>query len=282
MWTLISGLIISNLFEYLIVTLYKNNFSNKSMTIVEIILGWLFQEHVREDFNMTGGKRFMLKKDFRKRFIINTVKITRNIVFWSHAVTTFELGSFLILLFLLFYLFWSQINHIHEQKAKYLIAELFLLFLLLNIINIKIYITVFFLLCILTCAIRARTKNKINYVSKELFIILTITTIINEGLKIYRIFDVFFITRPFVLFSIGIFIWFSIIWLMYLFYFILNKYSKTISLVIKLCYIKTILSFSCLFSTFNIILTIIEFENLNNENFFQELVLKQFFFFIFR
>ena len=51
------------------------------MSLAQITFGWLFQEHVREDLNMTGGKRFMLKKDFRNRFITQSVKIIRNIIF---------------------------------------------------------------------------------------------------------------------------------------------------------------------------------------------------------
>ena len=67
MWNFIAGCLISYTFEYLVVKLYKDNFSNKNISIFGIIIGWLVQEHVRNDFYVTGGKRFMVNQDFRNR-----------------------------------------------------------------------------------------------------------------------------------------------------------------------------------------------------------------------
>jgi hypothetical protein len=109
MWTLISGQLISYIFKYLIFKLFKDEFSNKNMSLAQITFGWLFQEHVREDFHMTGGKRFMLKRDFRNRFITQTIKIIRNVIFWIHTITTLELGTWLLFLLTLFYLMYVEL-----------------------------------------------------------------------------------------------------------------------------------------------------------------------------
>jgi hypothetical protein len=156
MWTLISGQLISYMFEYLIFKLFKNKFSNKNMSLAQITFGWLFQEHVREDFNMTGGKRFMLKKDFRNRFITQSVKITRNIIFWVHTITTIELGTWLIILATLFYLIYLELI----------------------------------------------TKQKVEYVFTDHFIFIILLFIITQGCKIYGLFDIFFISRPFLTASV--------------------------------------------------------------------------------
>ena len=278
MWTLISGQIISYIFEYLIIKLYKNNFSNKNMSIAEISLGWLFQEHVREDFNMTGGKRFMLKKDFRNRFITNSIKITRNIIFWSHAITTFELGTFLILLSLFFYLIIIQIINVNKQKANYILIELFILLIILIILHqqLKLYVTFFVLVSLLTYLIWTKIVilKKMEYILTELFVVISLTLIITQGLKIYWVFDVFFITRPLMLLLIGIFILLCPFWGSFLIYLFITVYSKKLSLLIKVYSIKILFFSFYIYLTCKLLLKILNFENLNSENFFQELTIK--------
>lgn len=230
MWTLISGQLISYIFEYLIFKLFKEEFSNKNMSLAQITFGWLFQEHVREDFNMTGGKRFMLKRDFRNRFITQSIKVIRNIIFWVHTVTTLELGTWLICLTTLFYLIY--IEFITEQKTEYVFTEHFIFIILLFIIT--------------------------------------------KGCKIYGLFDVFFITKPFIIFSFKLYIITAIFWFSYLFYLILVNISTTLSLTILLSYIKTnFLLIFFILSGYSLIAAISQ-ENLRNENFFHELTLKTF------
>jgi hypothetical protein len=126
------------------------------MSLAQITFGWLFQEHVREDFNMTGGKRFMLKKDFRNRFITQSVKITRNIIFWVHTITTIEFGTWLIILATLFYLIYLELI----------------------------------------------TKQKTEYVFTEHFIFIILLFLITQNCNIYVLFDIFFISRPFLTASV--------------------------------------------------------------------------------
>lgn len=231
MWTLISGHIISYLFEYSILKLFKNKFSNKTMSLAQIFFGWLFQEHVREDFNMTGGKRFMLKKDFRNRFITQSVKIIRNLIFFAHVITTLELGTWLIILAFLFYFIFLSFEPICKRKAK-------------------------------------------EYIFTEHFVFIVLFFIVTQGFKIYGLFDIFFITKPFIITAIILFLVFIILWFNYLFYLILIKISKTLSLIIQLCVNKIIFFLIFLLIVNFLFVSVISKENIKNENFFHELTLR--------
>ena len=200
------------------------------MSLVQITFGWLFQEHVREDFNMTGGKRFMLKRDFRNRFITQTIKVIRNVIFWVHTITTLELGTWLLFLLTLFYLMYIELS----------------------------------------------TKQKTEYVFTEHFIFIMLLFLITQGCKIYGLFDVFFITRPFIIFILKLYTILTILMFGYFFYFILINTSKNLSLTLRLCINKTtfILFFFILTGLFFI--AAVSQENIINENFFHELTLRTF------
>ena len=200
------------------------------MSLTQIIFGWLFQEHVREDFNMTGGKRFMLKKDFRNRFITQSIKIIRNIIFWVHAITTIELGTWLIILATLFYLIYLELI----------------------------------------------TKQKTEYVFTEHFVFVILLFIIAQGCKMYGLFDIFFISRPFFITTIKLYMIYIILWFNYLFYLVIIKISKILSLIIRLC-INKINFFLVFFLIVNFLLVAkISQENIYNEKFFHELALRIF------
>ena len=230
MWTLISGQLISYIFKYLIFKLFKDEFSNKNMSIAQITFGWLFQEHVRQDFNTTGGKRFMLKRDFRNRFITQIIKIVRNVIFWIHTITVLELGTWLLFLLALFYL-------IHIELI---------------------------------------TKQKTEYVFTEHFIFIMLLFIITQGCKIYGLFDLFFITRPFIFFILKFYAVLTTLIFGYLFYFILINISETLSLTFRLLINKTAFILFFLFLASVFVITIISRENIINENFFHELTLRTF------
>lgn len=230
MWTLISGQLISYIFKYLIFKLFKDEFSNKNMSLTQITFGWLFQEHVREDFNMTGGKRFMLKRDFRNRFITQTIKVIRNVIFWVHTITTLELGTWLLFLSVLFYLIYIEL--ISKQKTEYVFTEHFIFIMLLFIIT--------------------------------------------QGCKIYGLFDVFFITRPFIIFILKLYTVLIILIFGYFFYYIIINTSKTLSLTIRLCINKIIFLLFSFFLTSVFFIVTISQENIINENFFHELTLRAF------
>ena len=200
------------------------------MSLAQITFGWLFQEHVREDFNMTGGKRFMLKRDFRNRFITQTIKIIRNVIFWIHTITTLELGTWLLFLVTLFYLMYVELV----------------------------------------------TKQKTEYVFTEHFIFIMLLFLITQGCKIYGLFDVFFIARPFILFIVKLYTVLTVLMFGYLFYFIIVNASKTLSLIVRLCINKITFILFFLFLTVIFFVTTISQENILNENFFHELTLRTF------
>jgi hypothetical protein len=230
MWTLISGQLISYIFKYLIFKLFKDELSNKNMSLTQITYGWLFQEHVREDFNTTGGKRFMLKRDFRNRFITQSIKIIRNVIFWVHTITTLELGTWLVLLSALLYLVYIELAT--KQKTEYIFTEHFLFIILL-----------FFII---------------------------------QGCTLYKLFDLFFITRPFIIFVLKLYAVLTVIIFNYLVYFVLFNISKTLNLTVRLLVNKvTFILFYLLISSL-LVVTIISQENITNENFFHELTLRTF------
>jgi hypothetical protein len=230
MWTLISGQLISYVFKYLIFKLFKDEFSNKNLSLAQITFGWLFQEHVREDFNTTGGKRFMLKRDFRNRFITQSIKIIRNVIFWVHTITTLELGTWLVFLLALFYLIYIELV----------------------------------------------TKQKAEYVFTEHFIFIMLLFLITQGCTLYGLFDLFFITRPFIIFVLKLYAVLTVIIFGYLFYFILFNISETLSLTFRLFINKITFILFVLFLTSVLVVTIISQENIINENFFHELTLRIF------
>ena len=230
MWTLISGQLLSYVFKYLIFKLFKDEFSNKNMSLAQITFGWLFQEHVREDFNTTGGKRFMLKRDFRNRFITQSIKIIRNVIFWVHTITTLELGTWLVFLLALFYLIYIELV----------------------------------------------TKQKAEYVFTEHFIFIMLLFLITQGCTLYGLFDLFFITRPFIIFVLKLYAVLTVILFGYLFYFILFNISETLSLTFRLFINKITFILFVLFLTSVLVVTIISQENIINENFFHELTLRIF------
>ena len=230
MWTLISGQLISYVFKYLIFKLFKDEFSNKNMSLAQITFGWLFQEHVREDFNTTGGKRFMLKRDFRNRFITQSIKIIRNVIFWVHTITTLELGTWLVFLLALFYLIYIELV----------------------------------------------TKQKTEYVFTEYFIFIMLLFLITQGSTLYGLFDLFFITRPFIFVVLKLYTVLTVIIFGYLFYFVLLNISETLSLTVRLFINKITFILFFLLLTSVLIVTIISQENIINENFFHELTLRTF------
>jgi hypothetical protein len=214
----------------LIFKLFKDELSNKNMSLTQITYGWLFQEHVREDFNTTSGKRFMLKRDFRNRFITQSIKIIRNVIFWVHTLTTLELGTWLVLLLALFYLVYIELT----------------------------------------------TKQKTEYIFTEHFIFITLLFLVTQGCTLYGLFDLFFITRPFIIFVLKLYTVLTVIIFSYLFYFVLFNISKTLNLTVRLLVNKiTFILFYLLISSL-LVVTIISQENITNENFFHELTLRTF------
>lgn len=262
MWTLVSGYLISIIFEFLTVNLYKNNFSNKNMPIFGIVIGWFFQEHVSQDFNMTGGKRFMLKRDFRNRFITQNIKIIRNMIFLPHIVSIFELGTFIYLFSYFAYIIVSNIlDRFEGQKLKPLLKkfdtfESYTSYLLTD-------------------------KLKIISISfKKVSLVIFFFIFFKHGiLKTYALFDLFFILTPFILIFTIFFVIAIILWSTYLLYiFITVKSNTQIGFLLKILTYKNQLYCLSIYIMFELILIQVNYENLFTENFFKEIIIKLLFF----
>ena len=92
----------------------------------------------------------------------------------------------------------------------------------------------------------------------------------------YGLFDLFFITRPFIIFVLKLYAVLTVIIFGYLFYFVLLNISETLSLTVRLFINKITFILFFLFLTSVLIVTIISQENIINENFFHELTLRTF------
>ena len=255
MWTIVSGYFISITFEYLIVKLHKYNLSNKNMSVFEIILGWLFQEHVRQDFNMTGGKRFMLKIDFRNRFITQSIKIIRNVIFWIHVLNILELGTFILLFCFFLYII---VNKFHNYIIK--IKKVDNIDFLKNIKSVEFIITFFFS--------QFLTINR-----KEILLFLSFLTFLNFiFFQTYGLFDFFFVLRPFLLLFYLFFNIISIFWVVYLIYNYTLKsfFGRIINVVIYKIHFYMIITYFIL----ELIINEINFENITVQNFLKELLFK--------
>ena len=262
MWTLITGISLRKKFEFAVAQLHENNFSNKKMALSSIVTGWFFQEHVLEDFHMTGGKRFLLKRDFRNRFLTQSVKVARNLIFWAHAITTFEMVPFILLFSLYFIVFIivflkpitekkiinflvDSVNKFKTMTSEDMIAKV-LIILYRNITRTNTFVTIYFY---------------------NFFIVVY---------KTYYWLDYFFITRPFVILVIYSYLLISIIYLFFLLYviIIINESIKIIGLWAKIIFYKFQFHIVNCLIIMNLAIVIINNENLQTENFFKEMFVK--------
>lgn len=267
MWTLISGYIVSNIFECLTIKLHKNNLSNKNMSIFGIVLGWLFQEHVKQDFYMTGGKRFMLKRDFRNRFITQTVKIIRNMIFWVYAINIFELGTFLVIFsYFVYILMKICFDKNYLIKITKLLKEFNFLISLKNYKRLEPFISSFF----------SFFFKIVNKKSKDFFIFFISFIFFKYGLfKIYGWFDFFFTVQPFFYILIILYTLTSLIWLSYLFYFFMIKYLPSkFSYTVNVCLYRNYFYLILICFLCDLTLKEVNIANLTTENFFKELLSK--------
>jgi hypothetical protein len=239
MWTFIAGCLMTYIFENLVVELYRSNFSNKDISIVGITIGWLIQEHIRNDFNLTGGKRFMVSRDFRGQFLTNVLKVIRNMFFWIQSITFFEFSVSVSILF--FFLIYYTLVHSVKNISCDLILKYF-----------------------------TNLNALLNYEIKKIKfnnIILMLTVIF-----------LFFITKPFFIVFIDVHVIFTKVWLLYISFILINNNFKILGSGLKFFYFKFsyYLLYNLVFAS--LIINLINFENLKNGNFFQELSIKLYFF----
>jgi hypothetical protein len=258
MWTLLTGYMLSNTFELGTIELFREKFSNKTLSIIEITIGWFFQEYIKEEFDMTGGKKFILESDYRNRFLTQIFKIVRDFIIYSHLITFLELGTFLFLLFFSFSItikfrlpkmtpqFFSRL----DVRKRYLFKNYEFI---LNRIFREIY-------------------ANWNLNSGEVFLFSTSFFIFRYGfLKIFSWFDVYFIFRPVLLLFFILSSWLSFLIFNYLFYvMVLKKISKNLSFVLKLFTKNFFFCFICTSVFLEVAIHTLNTQNLMTENFFKE------------
>ena len=165
----------------------------------------------------------------------------------------FELSIFILLLF--FFLFYSLITTKNEIITLSYFKDLYSKYTsyLLSNCNIK--------------------KFEFNVIL--LWIILILFFVTKKSLNAYGL---FFTIRSFFIISLTIYTIFSLTWLFYITYVFINYNFTIFGLMLKLFHFK---SYYYLFHNLifiNLIINVINFENLKNENFFQELIIKLYFF----
>ena len=261
MWTLLTGYLLSTFFKYQTIELFGNKFSNETLSFWGILLGWLFQEYTREEFEFTGGKRFMVESDFRNRLFTQSFKILRNLIMYPHLITTLELGTFL----LLFGFFLSILIKIYLPKLKEVITGL------LNTKNYQNFIYKNYLL------IYRNQKFKLN----NLVLFFSLGFIFNQGFfKIYFWYDTFFIFRPIFFILLIIFELFSFFLLNYIIYtYMIYTCKLKIALLLKTLVTKWTIYFINIGFCLVLFFHDLTLQNVTTENFFKEIFFK--FFFIF-
>ena len=136
MWYLISG----KLMSFITYISFKNLLnSNKTyVTSITKFFGWFLIEHIKEDYDKTSGKFFLINEDFRN-LIKNLLIVIRNVLIWSHLLTSFEFILTLSILMLLtpFLFYCLKLN---RTKNFFLESVLFFYYLLvIFVLSLKLF-----------------------------------------------------------------------------------------------------------------------------------------------
>jgi len=128
----LSGYLITFIFNYVTIEFYKNNCSNTDLIFFEIFFNWLFQQYIRQSFNITSGKYFMIKNDFRNKLVMQSIRILKIFIFWFCIINILQLGTLLINFGLLIYLKIHQLEKVVPEKLFKEIVYVFPIFYLIT------------------------------------------------------------------------------------------------------------------------------------------------------
>lgn len=256
MWTFLTGYLLSTFFELGTIELFEEKFSNKGISIGKILIGWLFQEYTKQEFAMTGGKKFLSESDYRNQFLTQILKIVRNFFVYSHLTIFLELGTLLSLFCILFYI-------IVKAALLKLESQIFFKSILGKEHLVKSY----------ELALN-RTFNliHISWNFNKISLFGSFFFIFKYGFfKTFSLFDIFFITRPvlvvlFSIFSLSSF--FTVSYLLCLAIF--KRVSRNVAFVFKLCIKKVLFYFFLTGGFLGTIAFTFNNQNLTTENFFKE------------
>lgn len=273
MWIFFTGYLLSGVFEHGTVKLFKNRFHNETLSLKEILIGWLFQEHIEEEFDMTAGKKFVLEQDYRSQLLTHIFEISKDLVLYSHLIITLELGTFLLLLCF----FTFIISKIYWLNLKDLITSKLLLKICRTLGNNqqKNYETVVNLI------LRFIRRNWHINTGEAASFCLVFLLLKNLFMGRYFQFDLYFVLRPIILASLLICAVFSFLHVNYLLYiYLLNVVSKKLAFLVKLVIKKHLFYFTYFCGSVVMIIHDFNVVNSTTENFFKEILFTSIFFFL--
>ena len=267
MWTLLTGYLLSNTFETGTVKLFGNKFNNKTLSIEENAVGWLFEEYTRVIYGIPAGKKFMLESDYRYQFLTQILIITKDMTLYTYSLLFLELGTFLAL-FLMF-CFSSVKFYCPEEMSKKEVLIAFKTtkrFFEHSFKNPEIGIE--------KCLVYVYNNWSVDY-SDIRFIVYFSFFIKNFFFNRYFVFDFFFLIKPFLIIILLIFNVFSIYWCFYLVYlYCLKRLSVKLSFLINIFAKKALFFLPLFFFSLCFLIESINIQNLTNENFFKEIFFK--------
>lgn len=258
MLTLFVGYFLNKIFRNQIIEYFKVQFWSLTLSFYGFLFGWLFQQYIREEFELTAGKRFILDCGFRNQLLIQSFKIVRNFFFYFYSFLILDLVIFLLFFVSLGCIF-KLINWltkvITKNNVNHFCNKIF-----------KIYIE---------RIIRFNFRN--NYFSFKNVILISLFSLFfkNIFLKVYFWLYSLVTIKLIIAF---LFNFFSIALYNYLIYIIIYNYSK--KLLLMLITLTKKLTVLCLLLLFylSLIFHDLNFENLTTENFLKEIFFKIVFF----
>jgi hypothetical protein len=264
MLALLLGYTFSVIFEDSVIKLFKNNFYFRVVTFPGACIGWLYQEHVRRDYDMTGAKKFTLEHTFRYRVFTQILLVCKYFCAHTHLTSILEFGTFLLLFGLYSAILISY--YLPQFKiAERISTNNYLKFFLLGIRKIKSEFI----------KIRYYTLNEKLFFS-TLFLLLR-----HGFLKTYFWLDFFvFFRLLFLIVSLFIMILFIFLSNYLIYNFLIPHYPKNIALLLKVLIKKLIFYLFLLFVSIMLIVSDIDIQSVCNENFFKEIFFKVLFFLV--
>jgi len=267
MWTLLTGCLLSTFFNSQIVELFKNRLSNDNLSFRGILLGWFFQEYIREEFKFTGGKRFILESDFRNRLLTQSFVICRDLIIHPYLIISLELGTFYIIslggVFILVVGYKSKFATFKNEIIK-----------LVNTIELKTIKNYKYLLNKIFIFSYAYWKLTVKNIMLYSFIVLIIK---QSLLKTYFWYDTLFIIKPIFVCLFVIFGFISFLYINYIIYLrLLYNFSKKWTFILKLLTTKLFFLIMIVEVYLTLFLYDLNLQNITTENFFKEMFFKNF------
>lgn len=272
MWTLLLGYLFSVIFEESFYQLFKNDCSyrdlitcDRYLTYLEAGVGWLYQEHVKPKYDLTGAKKFILEYEFRCDILTQILFVFKYFCIYMHILSILEFGTFL----LLWGVYFSILSKHYSSKFKVverISSTNYLKWVFLGVRWVKAKLI----------KLRYLPLNEKIFLSVLFFLFQYVF------LKTYLWLDFFVFFRFFFIGTLLFVILFSIFLPNYLIYnYLLYNFSKNLALIIKLVTKKLLICYLLVLVILRLIMVDFEVPALENANFFKEAFFKILFFLVY-